>query len=415
MKLRSFRAGLLFVAAVLLISVWYIAQRNSGANRTTLETRASEIVARCESDEIRSRCYDREIPKLLGALTMNEVFRVTKLVQERDQSYWFCHLLAHSVGAGAYDRAPAKWRETVSECPVGMCSNGCVHGVIQKHFGRASLENEELGEVLPALKTVCATRPTPQQEMSCIHEIGHLSLYLMDGDVERAAKACDSAVQDRQSPETFARNCYEGILMQIFQPLDPDDFGLVYGKIPKKELIRDCESLAGGEEKSICWRKGWRGEVAPFCDQFSGEIRNACFSEAWVIPGKEIETPEGITAVCAYTASKEERRKCSTKVFYGLLSRFRFNETRMEEICAELPGDMQSHCVASTASRLFETDASLSDRALGVCSRASANGFGEECYRGLAVYAGFVLPKYDPALRKFCMSIPAPWNENCGK
>jgi len=402
------------VIIILAAGVFIFNEINS-SSKDSLEQYADAVIEKCEG-AASQRCYDREIPRFMDELTMEEVFEVTRIVQDKDPGYWFCHELGHNVSEREYDKDPSKWDEVITRCPVGMCSNGCVHGAFQKHFIAESLNDVQLEEVMPLLENLCEPRPdwnpTPLEQASCYHELGHLSHYLTGTDIEKSQELCDT-VSVKSDGRNYIQTCYEGMFMQLFEPREPEDFALIYNIIPYKEKLTVCEKYTDGIEKGACWKIGWLGKVNEFCGQWSGELRNACFREAWIVEDEKIKTPEGITQYCTYALTDKEERLCYNKIFYSLMAIYEFDSEKVLSICEGLPESVRSHCFADVASRKIETDKRLIDAALGICKKAEAEGLEAECYKGLAYYATFAFHPGSEDNLKLCNGIPAPWNEEC--
>ncbi|MEK9194987.1 MAG: hypothetical protein AAB975_01310, partial [Patescibacteria group bacterium] len=60
---------------------------------------ADAVVVTCASSDYRPGCYDKEIPKFMDVLSMEDVFKVTALVQQKDSGYWYCHVLGHNLSS----------------------------------------------------------------------------------------------------------------------------------------------------------------------------------------------------------------------------------------------------------------------------------------------------------------------------
>jgi len=108
-------------------------------HKPALEEYASRVIQQCASSKDHPTCYDQVIPKLMQSLSMKDTFKVTALIQQQDSSYWFCHALGHTLSTKEYEKDPSNWQNVVNECPVGMCSNGCIHGAIQAHFSSSTV------------------------------------------------------------------------------------------------------------------------------------------------------------------------------------------------------------------------------------------------------------------------------------
>ncbi|MBX9765211.1 hypothetical protein K2X83_01060, partial [Patescibacteria group bacterium] len=105
-----------------------------------LERLAEKVIATCSKESYPPTCYDEEIPRLMDTgLSMEEAFQVTTVIQNKVSDYFYCHVLGHNLSAKETAKDPSKWTEVVARCPVGMCSNGCLHGAAQERFRAESL------------------------------------------------------------------------------------------------------------------------------------------------------------------------------------------------------------------------------------------------------------------------------------
>ena len=385
----------------------------------SLQDHADKILEKCSqelSDGGRRICYEAEVPKLMGDISLQDAFRVTELIQEQDKGYLWCHNMGHQISEREYAKDPSRWKEVMTQCPVGTCSNGCLHGAIQAHFREASATGVQLEELISDLQTLCEERdywrPTGLEQASCYHELGHFSMYLTDSDITEAVHVCER-VGVKEDGRKFVRTCTEGIFMQVFEPRDPEDFALVYDLIPLKELLPSCEQFEG-EEKGGCWTRAWGGDARYFCEQFIGKTKSACMREAWVVYDKEkIETPEGVLEYCSYSDVRSEKKLCYNTLFFSLMSVFEFDEKRMQKLCEGLPREVMRQCFTNVAGRMVETDKDLITKAVGVCEHASTFGFGEKCYHEILIYADFSLHRGSEEFQQYCSHLPEPWNSKC--
>src|SRR3989344_1819521 len=410
-------AGLLFLTLSLFVFSY-----GTGFffKKLTFESYADEIIKKCNSLDksyVSQRCYDVEIPKLMPRISMEDAFEVIKIIQSKDDTYWACHEAGHDLSAKEYYKDTDNWNEVMTRCPVGMCSTGCLHGTIQEHFSSEALNGVQLDELLPDLSYLCEKRsnwdPTPQQQSSCYHEIGHLSIYITGADLNRSAKICEEMGISTDG-RNYLQTCYEGIFMQIFQPREIDDFALIYNFVPEKEKLSDCEQYAGdGFKKGACWKIGWKGNVAGFCGQFKSDFGNACFREAWVIDDEKLVTAQGMTDFCRYAGDSVEERKCYNKIFYGLMDTIEFNETKMIKICIDMPEGIKSHCFADTAARMMETDKQLIERAIKLCDLAEPLYTGDECYNKLIYSGSRIIHAYTEEFNSFCRKFSSQWKLKC--
>jgi hypothetical protein len=201
--------------------------------------------------------------------------------------------------------------------------------------------------------------------------------------------------------------------MQVFEPREPDDFSLIYNIVPEKEKLAACEKYTQGIEKGACWKIGWKNKYKEFCDAFPGDVRYACFREAWVINDDKIKSAEGIINYCSYTDDPAEKKKCYNKLVYGLMATFDFDVEKMKPICSNLPAGIKDQCFANTASRLIETDKNLIDQSLAICAYAAKLGVAGDCYDELSYYSSFLFASSSPEFTKLCNGLPTDWRAKC--
>ncbi len=409
---------------LILLSAIFVANATkmlpvSGRN-AILQKSAEKLVAECSNtSSYITSCYDEKIPSLMRSptnLSMEEAFQVIKIIQSKDDRYWFCHAAGHKISAIEYQKNPSDWKNIMTRCEVGICSNGCLHGALQEHFSSESLSEEQVKKILPDLQVLCEKRdnwnPTEQQTSSCYHQLGHLSLYLTNSNIKQAAGICN-IVGVKKDGRNYLQTCYEGIFMQIFEPREPEDFSLIYHLVPLKERLTQCDQYTVGIQKGGCWKIGWEGKTESFCSQFEGDLKGACFREAWVINDKQVETAEGIVQYCNYSNDSAEQRKCYNKLFYSLMSRFDFDTEFMKNLCQKMPQNKMGQCFANTASRLVETDKNLVDKAIQICDFASQFKMEGECYNELIYYASTIFLKKSPEALAMCGKLPQPWTDKC--
>ncbi|HEV8601130.1 MAG TPA: hypothetical protein VGQ87_00845 [Patescibacteria group bacterium] len=422
-KFNKFQIIVLAGLAILVVGLGLyskLSARVGNLGPKDLKVYADEIVKTCGATDKPSssqRCYDEHVPKLLDKISMEQAFDVIKIIQDSNGGYWFCHAAGHNISAQEYRRDPSKWKDVMTRCPTGICSNGCIHGALQEHFSAESLNGTQIHELMPDLNGICEKRsnwnPTKQEQSSCYHELGHLSLYLTNSNVVQAAEICDK-IGKRLDGRDYLQTCHEGIFMQIFEPREPEDFALIYSLVPLKEKLPACEKFTTGVEKGACWKIGWQEKTESFCRSFSGDLIGACFREAWVVNDDKIETADGIMDYCSYSSDTAEKRKCYNKLFYALMSKFEFDDQRVIKICVSLTdADVKGQCFANTASRMIETDKRLIDRSVSICKQAEAYGVEGKCYDELIFYSTFVFKRGSNETSQLCNLFPNPWKERC--
>lgn len=364
--------------------------------KTTVdESIAESIIERCADEGYKPTCYDTEIPKLMDeGYSMEQAFEVTKLVQELDPSYQYCHVLGHYLSAKETQKDPENWKEVIARTPLGVCSNGAIHGAFQERFRASSLEPAAQEVMISELKDICEPRPdwqaTGMGVATCKHALGHLTMYATDGDIDGSIAMCDrlldgkNTIMDRQL-------CYDGAFMQIFQPLEPEDFALIQGK--------EVETMEEAEE---------------FCSGFDQKYRVSCIGESWPLYRSLTSQPENVMASCKQLPEDSaDFLRCMSGTFYVAMAQSNLSVEWAGDFCSRVPSSVSGLCFANSATRLIETDSRNVARSLEVCALAQAAGQGDACYRDLVRYSGFVFKQTDPEFFELCNGLPADYKSQC--
>src|SRR6185436_1897936 len=117
--------GIVVLAMLVLIGTQY-----SKAGPNDVLQYAKAAVSQCSGEGDHAACYESVIPALYPKLSVAEIFNVVREVRREDQTYQFCHVLAHKIGERVVAEDPSKWVDAIPLNPAdGLCSNGFVHGV----------------------------------------------------------------------------------------------------------------------------------------------------------------------------------------------------------------------------------------------------------------------------------------------
>lgn len=370
---------------------------NSQKVNKNLEMYAEGVIKKCSSLTHHQSCYDKEVPILMdeiAKLTMEEAFQVTRLIQEKDRTFPYCHVLGHNLSAKEVKKDQSKWKEVLSRCPSGVCSNGCIHGGFQERFRAESFTDEQVEDIKPDLKTICEKRPdwnpTGLEQASCYHALGHLTMYITEADVGDSIKLCEEIAQKRDG-RSFLQVCLDGVFMQIYQPLEPEDFALIAGK----EVTLDT--------------------VDNFCANYSGFAKASCLSESWPLYRQDImNDPSQLIKFCSKEEAQNQPR-CYNGLFYVLTAQFNFDVEKIKIYCLGLPSHLQGKCFAGTASRMIETDYRNINSAVNLCSGITSPVSKEECFDELLEYSTYNFHAGSPQFLKLCNSLPDSWKGKCLK
>ncbi|MEZ4200783.1 MAG: hypothetical protein R3B69_04385 [Candidatus Paceibacterota bacterium] len=323
-------------------------------------------------------------------------FAVTATIQDLDPSYQYCHVLGHELSAKETAKDPSRWKDVVARSPLGMCSNGGVHGAFQERFRVEHFdEDEDYTRIVPELEGVCKPRegwePTRMGQATCVHALGHLTMYVTNADINKALELCDLLLADDQHGGE-KQLCYDGAFMQIYQPLEPEDFALIEGKeIETKE------------------------ESAEFCATFVDDKKLSCLMGRWPLFLETIETPATVSLICEPLRDDVDAyRFCHKGTFAAVTTLVAENDVeRVELYCAAVPTEVQSWCFADAVARFLTTDITYTDRALAMCSAAVGYGVEHQCYKEIIRYMGFIFTPDDPDRTALCRALPPIYQTQC--
>lgn len=357
---------------------------------------AQNVLSRCKEITFKPACYDEEIPKLMNTISMEQAFEVTKLVQERDPQYLYCHVLAHKISYKETSKDVFKWKDVVARCPTTMCNNGCQHGAMMRRFNSETLTDDQIGEIKPDLADVCEPRgnwkPVEVERSMCYHALGHLAMYVTGARINRSVDLCKSLTH-KPDGRNYEQTCTEGVLMSVFQPLEPEDQALVKSLTPKKE------------------------DVSGFCGKLTGEARDACFRESWPLFLEQIQKPEGLMQFCSYTKDENERWKC-TLTAMNILTVYLVigNEAkldRLQEFCTALPTPSRSWCYAGASARLLQIDPAYLPQSIEACSLPNEEISKTSCYKSLGNMIQTTYHEGSVDRQKACLLLPESQQSAC--
>ena len=401
MKLLKYKfiiAGIFFVASICAIGFVFFHHQNQGTKKEkSIEAYAHDMVVLCKDASYRPLCYETEVPKLVTQIPTERIFDVIRKIRTEDPEYLYCHVLAHKLGRYEVSLDPNRWLDAIAKGPTdGMCSNGFAHGAIVTRFNHENLSKEEFNSALPDLALACEPRegfnPTDLTKAICYHGIGHVLIHMTLADVKESLQACEYVSQKKDGRD-YRQVCTEGVYMQLFQPLEPEDFALV-DKLP----------YAPTKEK-----------LKQFCSDSSSTDAQygACYREAWPLLGTDIYESKGISNYCGQLTEKQGKESCFVSAFtingrHGLGA-----PEKMALICNGMPEQYQGMCFARGANAFPEEDPQLVKNGIAFCALAKTKAAQDECYNFLARVAVFNFHEGSSAFEEMCSSLPSEFEKTC--
>jgi hypothetical protein len=364
---------------------------------TSLNEYAVEMVALCADAPYRPTCYNEEVPKLTAQISSEDIFEVIRLMRNHDPQYLFCHVLAHELGVYDMSLDPENWLDVLAKAPSdGLCSNGYTHGAAVARFNGEVLTEREIAAVTPEFAIACEARedwdPTQLQKAMCYHGLGHVLVHLTGADINASLDVCE-VIALKDDGRDHRNLCIEGVYMQLFQPLEPEDYALIdqLSEPPtRKNIGRFCSDNSNNDAQyGACWR------------------------ESWPLFYQELFTSKGVSEYCDSLTQEQGRESCYISAF-TINGRHNLDDPdAMAALCNSVQGQQQGVCFARGANAFPEENNQLIPEAVDMCSRAEQTAAQDECYSFLANTASFNFHVGSEPFMKMCSALPEKFNEQC--
>ena len=383
---------LLLAAILVIVAVLFRTHFGIPGLFDPLAGRVDAIVATCTSSSDNAACYEHEVSALYPSLSVPEIFDIVRLLRKKDATYQFCHVLAHKIGERVVAEDPERWIDAIPLNPSdGLCSNGFIHGVVGGRFRAEVLDDATLQKLLPDFRRACEPRtgwkPSNLDQAICYHGLGHLYDFITNANLSKALDICTQT-----TTETYRRVCIEGVFMQIYQPLEPDDF-LMIEQMPVKPT---------------------KGTVRQFCARFGDTpaYEGACLRESWPLHAG-ITDGTGVESFCSGQPNEEEENACyqSATAIIGRLSLG--NPEKAASACEKLPQNRREICFGTAAQSVLEENRDDASSAIALCARAEGP-VARSCMTMLAAQATFIFGHNKPEMNAFCAALPADIRAQCG-
>ncbi len=372
--------------SALVFSIIYVRAEDSISSET------DTIIKECAGAERIDACYEAAVPALYPRFSLDQVFDVIRSIRARDTSYQFCHVLAHKIGEKVVAEDPERWIDAIPLNPSdGLCSNGFIHGVTGGRFKAEVFDDATIDALIPDFRRACephdAWHPSELDRSICYHGLGHLFDFITDGDLGKALGIC------KRVTDTYTeRVCVQGVFMQIFQPLEPDDFALIK-KLPLQPSRENVRSLCAAYKQPL--------------------YVSSCLSESWPLFRDEIRSGTGVKAFCAGYPNAHEESQCYISSA-SIIGRTTLGDPDAAvAACNEFPAVHRASCFSFIAQAAIEEDLNTVSDAIELCERAEdAAG---TCFESLVHRATFLFGGNRDARDRFCAALPTQYRASCAR
>lgn len=386
---------LIYAAGVLSLVMMVVALVFFGGQAQVF-AHVDRIVATCSQEGDRNACYEREVPALYPEYSIPELFDIVREIRAKDPRYQFCHVLAHKLGEAVVAEDPNNWLNAIPLNPGdGICSNGFIHGVVGGRFRAEVLDETTLTSLYSDFRQACEPhagwQPSPLDQAICYHGMGHLYVFITDADLRRALEVCEATADPAGLPDN-RQVCREGVFMQIYQPLEPDDFLMIERMTvkPTKETVRE------------------------FCAAYDDvpEYEGACLRESWPFFREEITTGTGVEAFCSGQPNVAEERNCYQSAT-AIIGRMSLDDSdKAARACNAIPEVWQALCFTAVATAVVEEDRGRGEKAVALCQKAN-DAVANECLTTIASRASWIYGSNREGMQKFCAALPTKYQAVC--
>ena len=211
-------------------------------------------------------------------------------------------------------------------------------------------------------------------------------------NVTQSLQACN-VIAIKSDGRDYTRVCTEGVYMQLFQPLEPEDFALV-DMLPYKPI---------------------KENLSQFCKEFSTNDTQygACYREAWPLFGNDIYSSDGLNLYCSQLTQNQDIDSCYVSVF-TIVGRHGLAEPeKMAETCNGIQEKYRGMCFARVANAFPEENPDLVKDGVAFCAQANTKTAQDECYTFLANVASFNFHAGSSAFEELCTLLPAEFEAVC--
>ncbi|MEN9560985.1 MAG: hypothetical protein RIQ56_258, partial [Candidatus Parcubacteria bacterium] len=182
----------------------------------------------------------------------------------------------------------------------------------------------------------------------------------------------------------------EGVFMQMYQPVEPDDFELVQ---------RLGYELRKDNYRSIC---------AKFKDL---DARGACLREAWPLFREGVVSGSGVKNFCSgHPTNLEEACYLTASSIVGRMNLS--NPQSAVLACNRFPAEFKLQCFETVAQAFLEEDRNDGTRAILICQE-SDDSIARSCLMDLAQKASFIFARESPEAARFCAKLPPEFASVC--
>ncbi len=180
---------------------------------------------------------------------------ITKILSDPKNPAKACHLMAHGVGNGIYDKDPKNWQDAIGRAS-SECSFGQIHGILESYSSSGSNPFDK-----KKISAICAKNHDP----ACYHGLGHVLIAQMENDLQKASDLCYVLTE-----KGAQSNCLNGVFMENMIGQTLEVHGLVTTERRKRfyehldEFIALCNKQTENDLIRACWVEMIHASVVRF-------------------------------------------------------------------------------------------------------------------------------------------------------
>lgn len=339
--------GILFSKASALPS-WQDLSTSPPQDIKSQEQEARTLAQNCRTSPRTEFCYAEGFGELTTRYDLDYAREVLLKVQSLDPTTEGCHFIAHSMAAAAVRKDPENWQQALDNTTPAECTGGYLMGVMEERH--RSHDNHSTHNHDDSLMSMCQLIENQgrDQEQSCAHIVGHLTLTSTKGDLDHALQQCAGL------PSHIQYECFGGVFMESEVRQNLVSHGYAERLPWNDEAIRDQEDI---------------------CHQQTGLAAKACWRELSHMYAYSAKSqPKEAYSLCQNAPSKEYQDECYIHAV-GIMSVSRNLKSDYYKYLCEpgisLPIGMTNHCLHMSVKTLMTSSTASIRKALNLCAAQS--------------------------------------------
>lgn len=377
-------ASLLFTNSVNLLSL-RTAASNNGPIEQELKEQILTRMTKCAKSGQRSNCLHKVAADFLQIAPLGQILEAVNEKETQEEIFNTCHQTFHYLGRIAY-QSSKNIQKMFNQC-THSCLDGCYHGAVEGYFIEKgiNLTDENFPIIAQEVAKICGRESdyqTPELYVTCLHGLGHATMFIADYDLLQALKLCDSLVLEGER-----ELCYTGSLMANADSFEQDDHPSKY--IKADDPMYPCPILPRQYQKE-CYEYNtlnfyhftnynWE-QTIKLCGQVPQAYRRGCYQ---TMGGDQVGFTDDMVKIknaCAQIADEEFVSACIDGAEGNLVMRYSDDFIKPIKFCSLWDGNFKDKCYNTFVS-LLNRWSREQNKKIPICRKIEEGSYQEKCLK----------------------------------